>query len=86
MGQRFRARITSKGQITIPHTVRKQLGVQEGDTVAFEVDADGIRILPVRNTSPFGRYQGIGNPAIDTGRESIDEWVRDVRGHATDSH
>jgi AbrB family looped-hinge helix DNA binding protein len=31
-----RAKITSKGQITIPHEVRKQLGVKAGDSSPFE--------------------------------------------------
>jgi AbrB family looped-hinge helix DNA binding protein len=32
----YRARITSKGQVTIPAAVREQLGLRTGDEVAFE--------------------------------------------------
>jgi len=32
----YRARITSKGQITIPSAVREQLGLRTGDEVTFE--------------------------------------------------
>jgi len=32
----YRARVTSKGQITIPAAVREQLGLQPGDEIAFE--------------------------------------------------
>jgi AbrB family looped-hinge helix DNA binding protein len=35
------AKISSKGQITIPAAVRKQLHLQSGDTVAWETAADG---------------------------------------------
>lgn len=35
------ATITSKGQITIPKLVRDELGLQEGDRVAFRVLEDG---------------------------------------------
>lgn len=35
------ATITSKGQITIPKPVRDELGLQEGDRVAFRVLEDG---------------------------------------------
>ena len=33
------AKITSKGQITIPKRVRDALGVKEGDTLHFRVEA-----------------------------------------------
>lgn len=32
----YRARITSKGQITIPAPVREQLGLRTGDEITFE--------------------------------------------------
>lgn len=32
----YRARITSKGQVTIPAAVREQLGLKQGDEIAFE--------------------------------------------------
>lgn len=32
----YRARITSKGQITIPAAVREQLGLRTGDEIDFE--------------------------------------------------
>lgn len=32
----YRARITSKGQVTIPAAVREQVGLQPGDEIAFE--------------------------------------------------
>lgn len=33
-----RARLTSKGQITIPKSVRESLGLREGDEVIFRVE------------------------------------------------
>jgi AbrB family looped-hinge helix DNA binding protein len=79
------AKITSKGQITLPAEVRRELGVAEGDTVIFEKDGDAIRVLPKRmGTSPFAAYQGIGNPGIPSGRENIVRYVREMRGHDPD--
>ena len=37
--------ITSKGQITIPKAVRDELGLREGDRVAFRVLEDGKVIV-----------------------------------------
>lgn len=34
------ARLTSKGQVTIPSPVRKALGLRNGDRVVFRVDGD----------------------------------------------
>ena len=39
------ATITSKGQITIPVAVRKQLKLEQGDKVVFIEDDQGVRIL-----------------------------------------
>jgi antitoxin PrlF len=74
------AKITSKGQITIPREIRQAMGVQTGDRVLFESDKEGIRVRPVRTASPFAKYQGIGNPGIGSGRKAINRWIRKMRG------
>jgi AbrB family looped-hinge helix DNA binding protein len=74
------ARITSKGQITVPREVRRVLGVRPGDRLLFESDENGVRVRPVRTTSPFAKFKGIGNPGIGSGREGIIRWVRELRG------
>ena len=75
-----RARITSKGQITIPREVRRTLGVRAGDSLVFESDRRGVRVRPVRAEGRFGKYRGIGNPRIPSGRKGILRWVRELRG------
>jgi antitoxin PrlF len=74
------ARITSKGQITIPREVRRVLGVRAGDRLLFESDGKGVRVRPVRNKSAFSKYRGIGNPGIRPGKTSISQWLRKMRG------
>ena len=74
------ARITSKGQITVPREVRRVLGVGPGDRLLFESDKRGIRVRPVRTTSPFAKFKGIGNPGIGSSRKEIIRWVRELRG------
>lgn len=73
------AKITSKGQITVPISIRRALGVGPGDTLSFEQDKNGVRVRPVRTTSPFARYRGIGNRGIKSGKKAINHWLRQTR-------
>lgn len=75
------AKITSKGQITVPIEVRRLLGVRAGDRLLFESDSEGVRIRPVRSESGFAKYSGIGNPGIPSGKKAINRWLREMRGH-----
>ena len=75
------AKVTSKGQITIPREVRRRLGVRAGDRVLFEDDKNGMRIRAVRGESPFAKYRGIGNPGIGKGRKGVEKWMKDLRGY-----
>jgi AbrB family looped-hinge helix DNA binding protein len=43
------AKMTSKGQITVPKDVRLKLGLRPGDRVRFIVEGDGrVRLLPAK--------------------------------------
>ena len=45
------AKITTKGQITIPKKIRELLDVESGDRLAFELDAEaGVRAIPIRRS------------------------------------
>ena len=78
------AKITSKGQITVPREIRRRLGVRAGDKLEFEDNGDGVRVTAVRKESPFAKYMGIGNPGIGKGRKAIQKWLRELRGHDED--
>jgi antitoxin PrlF len=39
------AKLTSKGQITIPRDVRKALGLHTGDRLAFNIRVDGTVLV-----------------------------------------
>lgn len=49
------AKITSKGQVTIPNRIRKILHLKEGASVAFGLSKEGVVLLPCRITveSPY---------------------------------
>jgi AbrB family looped-hinge helix DNA binding protein len=74
------ARITSKGQITVPREIRQALGVGVGDQLLFEQDRGGFRVRPLRAASPFEKFRGIGTPGIRRGRKAVTDWVRELRG------
>ena len=74
------AKVTTKGQITVPHEIRRLLGVQAGDSLLFETDRNGVRVKPVRHESPFAKYRGIGHPGIPSGRQGVRRWLRHLRG------
>ncbi len=75
------AKVTSKGQITLPYEVRRELGVRAGDKVEFEKDDSGFHIRPVRTESPFEKFRGIGNPGLPRGKKAILRYIREMRGH-----
>jgi len=75
-----KARITSKGQITLPHEVRRAMGVRPGDTVVVEQKGAEFRVSPLRVVSPFQEFRGIGNPGIPSGRKGIIRYFRKLRG------
>jgi len=78
------AKITSKGQITVPREVRHALGVKPGDKIVFERDGEEVRVRPVREKSVFAKYRGIGNPGLPSGRKAVLKALREFRGHTED--
>lgn len=45
------AKITTKGQITIPNRIRKLLHLKEGSSVGFGVTKDGVVLVPCKVTA-----------------------------------
>lgn len=70
------ARITSKGQITVPKAVRERLGAKEGDTLFFSIFGDEVT---VRRITPHDELPPIEVPPEKRGksweeiREAMDE-------------
>jgi AbrB family looped-hinge helix DNA binding protein len=79
----FRARVTSKGQITVPVEIRRTLGVKPGDNIRFEQQKNGIRVVRDASENPFEKWRGIGTgfPIEGKGREAIIAFFREMRGH-----
>lgn len=49
------AKITTKGQVTIPNRIRKILHLEEGSSVAFGLTKEGVILMPCKVTvqSPY---------------------------------
>jgi AbrB family looped-hinge helix DNA binding protein len=76
----IRAKVTSKGQITLPVALRKRLGVKAGDSVVFKAKGNEVVMTPQRDDSVFSKYRGIGTPGIGPGKKAVLDWVREIRG------
>jgi AbrB family looped-hinge helix DNA binding protein len=64
--------ISSKGQVTVPASVRRRLGIGPADKVAFVVREDGVvELHPVRLTleSVLGSIAALSNESNDLDRE-----------------
>lgn len=79
-----RAKITSKGQVTIPKSIRKALGVREGDSLVFEVEDGEARVRPLRTPVSFADYEGAWREGEGMSWEEVNAYVRDLRGHDED--
>ncbi|MGD0901868.1 MAG: AbrB/MazE/SpoVT family DNA-binding domain-containing protein [Terracidiphilus sp.] len=80
--QSFRAKVTSKGQITVPVEIRRSLGVKPGDKIRFEQQEVGFRVVRDTDENVFEKWRGIGGfPGMGKGREEVVAYFREMRGH-----
>jgi antitoxin PrlF len=70
------ARLTSKGQVTIPKAVREALGLRDGDEVVFRVE--GMRAVLARTSDLIDLAGSVLVPAAKRGA-SWDEVRRQSR-------
>ena len=74
MGMSAQSSVSSKGQVTIPVTVRKSLGLRTGDLVEFVAEGGRTVLRPVRGEeNPFAKWVGAAK-----GFKSLDDingWV-----------
>ena len=80
----LRAKLTSKGQITVPKAVREHFGLKPGQEVQFTEDEDG-KVYIRRHLDPNRFEKWKGYLATVPGRDHLkgltsDELVREMRG------
>ena len=79
----LKAKVTSKGQLTIPKEIRRVLGVREGDSLLFEVDEDDeqVRVRVERKRVSFADYEGAWREGKGMSLAEVDEYMRELRGY-----
>lgn len=73
----MKAKVSEKGQVTIPKKVRDQLGIRVGDELDFEVEDGRIVAGKVVAQDPF--EAAWGTLKLDV---SVDEAIDEMRGPA----
>lgn len=71
------AKVTSKGQITIPKKVRYKLGIQPGEDIGFEEKNGVFYIKKSLKKSPFDRWVGRLSAQKDKRTDAI---INELRG------
>jgi AbrB family looped-hinge helix DNA binding protein len=77
----MKARISEKGQVTIPKKLRDQLGIRVGDQLDFEVEHGRLVVVKVADRDPVDAVWGTLPPDALEGM-SVDEWIDEIRGPA----
>ena len=76
------AKITSKGQITIPVAIRRLLGVQEGDKILFVEEGEKVVIMNASANALRKAQQAFEGAAEEIGiqnEQDIIDMVKEVR-------
>ena len=71
------AKVTSKGQVTLPKEVRDSMGISPGEEVEFQQEDDGYLLKKKVRRSPFDRFVGYLKKKKG---ESPDKIIKELRG------
>ena len=71
------AKLTSKGQLTVPKAMRDRLGLRPGDHVEFDEIDGGFRVRKVVPESPFDEFRGF---LVELAGRDPDALVDEIRG------
>ena len=77
------AKVTSKGQVTLPVELRTRLGIEPGDRVMFVEQEDGTFALRARSGT-FADLRGILRDKVKRQPSSaqIEQWIDEARSRA----
>jgi AbrB family looped-hinge helix DNA binding protein len=77
----FEAKVTSKGQVTLPAKLRSAMRLQPGDKITFTAEADGAFRLAAQNAS-LRDLKGVIKSGPPASSARIADWIDEARGRA----
>lgn len=77
------AKVTSKGQVTIPNRIRKLLHVETGASLAFGLSKEGIVLLPCKVTaeSPYTSSEWVKIEKLSSAKGKVYKSVKKAKKH-----
>jgi AbrB family looped-hinge helix DNA binding protein len=72
------SRMTSKGQITVPKEVRRQMGLRPGDQVEFVQEDGTFRLRKKIDKEVLAKWRGYLKDHL--GGKTTDELIEEMRG------
>ncbi len=64
-----KSKLSSKGQITLPKSVRAAIGAEPGDTIVYEVEGTAVRLRRIRPVD-LEFHEAL--------EHTLDEWTSDA--------
>ena len=74
------AKVTAKGQVTIPEVIRRTLDIRKSDRLLFVVEGDRVLLIPVRSRPLSELYAALPATRPFPGHRAIREEVHTVLG------
>ena len=71
----YKAKVTSKGQVTLPKELRKKIGIDAGSYIEIKETEVGYVISKQNETDRLKKYIG-----ILSSKTSCDELIKELRG------
>lgn len=75
----MKRKVTERGQVTIPKSIRSRLGIRPGQEVEFTVEDGRLLLQPVTRRDPMDRLVGRIEEDVD-----VDAYLEETRGAGYD--
>ncbi|MGA0369809.1 MAG: AbrB/MazE/SpoVT family DNA-binding domain-containing protein [Kiritimatiellia bacterium] len=68
--------VSEKGQVTIPKSLRDQLGLRKGTVLDMRMEEGHLVVVKRQEGSPFQRWRGRGRLPVG---DSVDDYLNRIR-------